>query len=112
MMLEPDVEARPWDEQLAIDERSYREQVAYLLERSAFYRDKLGAAGIASAADAGGLDAIGALPPWDWRPEVVLATALACTLLWVLLDVVARSRSLAAWCVPLADHGEHGTPTR
>jgi hypothetical protein len=61
---------------------------------------------------AAGLDAVGALPPWDWRPEVVLATTLACTLLWVLLDAVARSRSLAAWCLPLDEHGEHGAPTR
>ena len=61
-MLEPEVETRPWDEQLALDDASYREQLAYLLERSAFYREKLGAAGIASARDAGGLDGIAALP--------------------------------------------------
>jgi hypothetical protein len=65
------------------------------------------------------LDAVGLLPPWDWRPEVVLATALAATLLWTLLDAVARSRSLAAWCAPLEEHGEPpaapapgGAPTR
>jgi len=40
-MLEPYVESRPWDEQLALDDESYRAQVAYLLERSAFYREKL-----------------------------------------------------------------------
>ena len=40
-MLEPDVESRPWDEQLALDDESYRTQVAYLLARSAFYRGKL-----------------------------------------------------------------------
>jgi phenylacetate-CoA ligase len=61
-MLEPEVEARPWEEQLAVDDRSYREQVTYVLERSRFYRDKLGAAGIGSAADVGGLDAIATLP--------------------------------------------------
>jgi phenylacetate-CoA ligase len=33
----------PWDEQLDRDDENYRAQLAYLLERSAFYRDKLGA---------------------------------------------------------------------
>ena len=61
-MLDPDVEARPWDEQLALDDVSYREQLAYLFERSAFYREKLRAAGVESAAAAGGLDAISRLP--------------------------------------------------
>ena len=41
LMLEPEVETRPWDEQLALDDASYRDQLAYLFERSAFYRDKL-----------------------------------------------------------------------
>jgi len=40
-MLEPEVESRPWPEQLALDDASFREQLAYLLERSAFYREKL-----------------------------------------------------------------------
>ena len=61
-MLEPEVETRPWAEQLALDDASYREQLAYLLERSPFYREKLGAAGVASAGDAGGLDEIARLP--------------------------------------------------
>jgi phenylacetate-CoA ligase len=61
-MLESDVETRPWEEQLALDDASYRRQVAYLLERSAFYREKLGAAGVAAASDAGGLDEIAELP--------------------------------------------------
>jgi phenylacetate-CoA ligase len=58
-MLEPEVESRPWNEQLALDDESYRAQLAYLLERSPFYRDKLG---LASAAEAGGLADIGSLP--------------------------------------------------
>jgi phenylacetate-CoA ligase len=58
-MLEPEVESRPWVEQLALDDESYRAQLAYLLERSAFYREKLG---LGSAADAGGLTDIGSLP--------------------------------------------------
>lgn len=44
---------------------AYREQLEYLFARSAFYRDKLGAAGVASAADAGPLHAIGELPLTD-----------------------------------------------
>jgi phenylacetate-CoA ligase len=31
----------PWDEQLVLDDQSYREQLVYLLERSPFYREKL-----------------------------------------------------------------------
>jgi phenylacetate-CoA ligase len=62
MILAPDVETRPWDEQHALDDVAYREQVAYLLDRSPFYRSKLGDAGIATKDDAGGLDAIGRLP--------------------------------------------------
>src|SRR4051795_7561556 len=54
-MLDPEIEARPWPEQLALDDAAYREQLAYLLERSAFYREKLGAAGVDSAGAAGGL---------------------------------------------------------
>ena len=37
-MVDPEVETRPWDEQLALDDAAYREQLAYLFERSAFYR--------------------------------------------------------------------------
>jgi phenylacetate-CoA ligase len=36
-----DTERLPWDEQLALDDESYRGQLAYLLERSPFYREKL-----------------------------------------------------------------------
>ncbi len=62
MMLEPEVEARPWTEQLVLDDESYRAQLAYLFDRSAFYREKLSAAGFASAAAAGGLGEIAQLP--------------------------------------------------
>jgi phenylacetate-CoA ligase len=61
-MLDREVEARPWDEQVALDDAAYRAQLGYLLERSAFYRRKLGAAGIDGAQDAGGLAEIGQLP--------------------------------------------------
>ena len=60
LMLEPEVETRPWDEQLALDDESYRTQLAYLFERSAFYREKLAAAGFGSPAAAGGLADIAA----------------------------------------------------
>ena len=55
-MLDPDVEARPWDEQLALDDEAFRAQLAYLRERSPFYRERL--AGV----DDVGLDGIAALP--------------------------------------------------
>ena len=61
-MLEPEIEALPWDEQVALDEASYATQLAYLFERSQFYREKLAAAGITSAGDAGGLGDIAQLP--------------------------------------------------
>jgi phenylacetate-CoA ligase len=61
-MLDPAVEARSWDEQVVLDAASYTAQIAYLLEWSPFYRTKLAAAGVDSAAAAGGLDEIGRLP--------------------------------------------------
>ena len=36
-----DVETLPWDEQLALDDQAFRAQLAYLKQRSPFYRDKL-----------------------------------------------------------------------
>jgi phenylacetate-CoA ligase len=57
-----DAETRPWAEQLALDDASYRTQLAYLFDRSAFYRKKLTAAGVASAESAGGLAEIARLP--------------------------------------------------
>ncbi len=61
-MLEPEVESRSWDEQLALDDTSYRSQLAYVFERSAFYRRKFGEVGLESASDAGGLADIARLP--------------------------------------------------
>jgi phenylacetate-CoA ligase len=61
-MFDREAETRPWPEQLAFDDRSYGAQLSYLFERSAFYRAKLREAGIRSAADAGGLAGIAALP--------------------------------------------------
>jgi phenylacetate-CoA ligase len=64
-MLAPEVETRPWAEQLALDDESYRTQLAYLFERSAFYREKLAAAGYASAQATGALADIAQLPLTD-----------------------------------------------
>jgi phenylacetate-CoA ligase len=61
-MLAPEVETRPWAEQLALDEESYRTQLAYLYDRSAFYRGKLTAVGFPSPEAVGGLDGIAQLP--------------------------------------------------
>ena len=66
-MLEPDVETRPWTEQLGLDDASYRSQLEYLFDRSAFYRAKLAAAGFASAQAAGGLAEIAQLPLTEKR---------------------------------------------
>ena len=64
-MLAPEVEARPWAQQLAVDDGSYRVQLRYLFEHSAFYREKLAAAGFASERTAGGLENIAQLPLTD-----------------------------------------------
>lgn len=68
-MLEPAVETLPWEEQLAVDDESYRAQLAYLFERSAFYQQKLAAEGIESAEEAGGLAEIAQLPLTN-KPEL------------------------------------------
>jgi phenylacetate-CoA ligase len=62
MMLAPEVETLPWQQQLALDDAAYRQQLGHLFAHSSFYRDKLAAAGCRSAGDAGGLDQIGQLP--------------------------------------------------
>ena len=71
-MLEPAVETRPWDEQLALDDQAFREQLAYLLERSPFYRQKLD---LTSAVEAGGLADIGRLPMTEKHELKATATA-------------------------------------
>ena len=52
-----EVETRSPEEQLALDEMAFRDQLAYLLDRSPFYREKLG-----SSAAGVGLGEIGSLP--------------------------------------------------
>ena len=61
-LLEPEIEAAPWERQGVDDDAPYRRQLAYLLERSRFYRAKLTDAGFASPAAAGGLADIAKLP--------------------------------------------------
>ena len=67
-------ESREWSEQQALDAVSYRSQLGYVWERSAFYRDKLGAAGVRSASDAGGLGEIDQLPLTE-KAELKAATS-------------------------------------
>ncbi len=64
-MLAREIEARPWAEQLAADDSSYRDQLSYLFARSQLYRGKLAAAGFASESMAGGLAEISQLPLTD-----------------------------------------------
>jgi phenylacetate-CoA ligase len=61
-MFDREAETRPWSEQQRLDDPVYRAQLAHLLDKSRFYKAKLGAAGIRAAADAAGLDAIARLP--------------------------------------------------
>jgi phenylacetate-CoA ligase len=73
-MLDPETETRPWAEQLAVDDASYREQLVYLYERSPFYRAKLAQAGFASGGTAGGLAEIAQLPLTE-KPEIKASAA-------------------------------------
>ena len=100
----PEVETRPWDEQLALDDASYREQLAYLFERSAFYREKLGGAGISSAAEAGGLADVAALPLTEKRElkDTVTAESPVGTHLCATRDEIVRIYSTS---------GTTGTPS-
>jgi phenylacetate-CoA ligase len=74
MTVDLGIESRPWAEQLAIDDASYREQLAYLYARSAFYRAKLSGAGFPAAGTAGGLAEIAQLPLTEKR-ELKATTA-------------------------------------
>jgi phenylacetate-CoA ligase len=67
VILAPEAETRPWAEQLGADDPPYRAQLAYLFERSQFYREKLTGAGFESADRAGGLSEIARLPLTDKR---------------------------------------------
>jgi phenylacetate-CoA ligase len=73
-MLEREIETRPWSEQVARDAEAYREQLAYLFDRSPFYRTKLSEAGFPSAGSAGGLADITQLPLTE-KAELKATTA-------------------------------------
>jgi phenylacetate-CoA ligase len=70
-----ELEILPWADQLAADDASYRAQLAYLFDRSPFYREKLRAAGIAGAEAAGGLAEIAQLPLTEKREVRATCTA-------------------------------------
>ena len=61
-MYDAEMETRPVEEQFALDRESYRRQIRYLFDHSAFYRRKLVEAGFSSAAHVGELDDIADLP--------------------------------------------------
>jgi phenylacetate-CoA ligase len=65
MKFPSEAETRPWADQLELDDPSYRDQLAYLFERSTFYREKLATAGFDSAKAVGGLADIAKLPLTD-----------------------------------------------
>jgi phenylacetate-CoA ligase len=71
MILAPDVETLAWEQQLAVDDASYRDQLAYLLERSSYYRARLS---IRDAREAGGLADIGQLPLTEKRELMATRT--------------------------------------
>lgn len=56
------IETAPWADQAHGDDATYRSQISYLLQNSAFYRDRLRDAGFSTPEDVGGLEAIAALP--------------------------------------------------
>ena len=62
MMYDAEIETRPVAEQFDLDRESYRRQIRYLFEHSAFYRHKLDEAGFSGPADVGDLDDITGLP--------------------------------------------------
>ena len=62
MIVEPDIEQAPWEQQARLDAPLYLKQIEYLFERSRFYRDKLERAGFATHGAVGGLEAIEGAP--------------------------------------------------
>ena len=62
VIFDPQAETRSVNDQFAMDRVSYREQMRYLMARSAFYRAKLNEAGFYTDRDIGELDDIAQLP--------------------------------------------------
>ena len=92
-----ELETRPWAEQLAADDSSYRTQLAYLFDRSSFYREKLGAAGFTSAGDAGGLAEVARLPLTEKQEIRATCTeenpvgAHLCAPIWEIVRIYSTS---------------------
>ena len=61
-MIDPAVDTTSWEEPSSTEDALYRRQIAYLFEKSAFYREKLREAGFEDAASVGGIEAISQLP--------------------------------------------------
>ena len=62
MMVEPDIEQAQWEDEARSNAPLYLKQIAYLFERSRFYREKLERAGFATHGAVGGLEAIEGVP--------------------------------------------------
>ena len=62
MIVEPEIEQAPWEDQARSDAPLYLKQIEYLFERSRFYREKLERAGFATHGAVGGLEAIEGVP--------------------------------------------------
>ena len=61
-MVDPEIEGAPWEDEARNNAQRYLRQIAFLFERSAFYRAKLERAGFATHGAVGGLEAIASLP--------------------------------------------------
>lgn len=62
MIYDKETETRPVEAQFALDRKSYRKQIRYLLDNSRFYQDKLRSAGFDGVEAVGELDDIAKLP--------------------------------------------------
>jgi phenylacetate-CoA ligase len=62
MIVEPEIEQAPWEDEAKVAAPLYLKQIEYLFERSRFYREKLERAGFATHGAVGGLEAIEGVP--------------------------------------------------
>ncbi|HXE25426.1 MAG TPA: AMP-binding protein [Roseiarcus sp.] len=62
MIVEPEIEQTPWEDEAKVAAPLYLKQIEYLFERSRFYREKLERAGFATHGAVGGLEAIEGVP--------------------------------------------------
>jgi phenylacetate-CoA ligase len=62
MLVEPEIEQAPWEDEAKVSAPLYLRQIEYLFERSRFYREKLERAGFAAHGAVGGLEAIEGVP--------------------------------------------------